>query len=97
MCHRGVVGGCKVCSVRRWEDAEEIVAPGGCAEKEQQPGGLQVLYPWDAVEKEVLFGADLGKSMLHVLRAPNGGAQDLLFILTKFLLYYDYIIIQKIL
>ena len=39
MCHRGVVGGCKVCSVRRWEDAEEIVAPGGCAEKEQQPGG----------------------------------------------------------
>ena len=29
------------------------------------------------MEKEVLFGADLGKSMLHVLRAPNGGAQDL--------------------
>ena len=24
-----------------------------------------------------MFGADLGKSMLHVLRAPNGGAQDL--------------------
>ena len=59
----------------RGRGTKNVVAASACAEKEQQPGCLQVVQSWDTFQKAVASG-DVLELVGHILRGADGFSED---------------------
>jgi len=74
--YREVVVVGELCRDVRRAHAQEIGTPRACAEKQQQPGGLEILEVGDAVEQVLVLLVRLAELVLDKGARANGGPQD---------------------